>query len=145
MAMSETDNGHVLNVHELEYFNKINWLWSHLSPLQRSKVKSSIYHDTLRQENSRHCIIGEAVEVNRKNTISCDNLFLDMVLGFTNAVFYDGPNYDNLLNRKATKEEKKTLDDIYYAKIGDKEHQYKRANELIRLYMVKDLTLVLGV
>ncbi len=139
MAISGIDNGHMSSTHELEYLNKIDWLWNRLSPIQRAKVRSSLSNDMLRQENSNHCIIGEAVGANRKNAISCDNLFLDAVLGFVNAVFYDGPNYDHLLGRKITKEEKDILDDIYYAKIGNKSHQYQRANELVRFYLVKDM------
>ena len=139
MAMSWIDNSHRLNAHELEYLNKIDWLWSLLSPMQRSRVRFSISNDTLRQENSRHCIIGQAVVANRKNAISSSSLFLDIVIGLGNAIFYNGPSYDGLLGRKITGEEKKMLDDINYAKKGNKEHQYKRANELVRFYMVKEM------
>ncbi|MGI0047594.1 MAG: hypothetical protein ACREBB_10485 [Nitrosotalea sp.] len=140
--MSWYDNSHTPNVHELEYLNKVNWLWSNLSVLQRSEIESSITNDTLRQENSKHCVIGEAMGVNRINAIPDRKLFLDRVLGLVKMIFYDGPSYDNLLERNITKEEKKMLNDIYYAKIGDAEYQYRRANELIRSHIVNRLTVI---
>ncbi|MDE1828800.1 MAG: hypothetical protein KGI25_00605 [Thaumarchaeota archaeon] len=142
MAMSWKDNSHLVDVHELEYLNKIDWLWNHLSPLQKSRIKFSVDRDTLRQENSKHCIIGEAGRLNNTNIIQRDNLFLDIVFGFANTIFYDGPNYDYLLGKKITKEEKSILDDIYYAKIGTYEHQYKRANELVRFYIASHITAI---
>lgn len=140
--MSWYDNRHPLSLHELEYLNKVDWLWSHLSIPQRSEIELSVTNDTLRQENSKHCFIGEAIEANRTNEIQGGKLFLDTILGLAKAIFYDGPSYDNLLERNITKEEKKMLNDIYYAKIGDIEYQYKRANELIRLYIVNRLTAI---
>ena len=133
--MSWKDNSHMLSVHELEYLSKIEWLWNRLLPAQRSKIRFSVDNDTLRQEHSKHCIIGEASSQYSTSAIPRDSLFLDMVFGFANSIFYDGPNYDYMLGKKATKEEKRMLDDIYYAKIGTSEHQYKRANDLVRLYI----------
>src|SRR5574337_741599 len=138
--MSWNDNGRALNAYDLEYLSKIDWLWNRLSPLQRSKVKFSVDNGTLRQENSRSCFISQAVGINGLNAIPHENLLLDIVLGFANAVFYDGPSYDRLLGRKATREERWILDDIYYAKIGSGKHQYRRANELIRRYMLNGMT-----
>lgn len=135
MAMSWKDNGHMLNRHEQEYLNKVEWLWNHLSSLQRAKIESSATCDTLKQENSKHCFIGQAIGSAKMSTVPHDNLLVDTFMGFAKAIFYDGPSYDHLLGRKVTKEEKDMLDDIYYAKIGNLEHQYKRANELVRFYI----------
>lgn len=142
MAMSWKDSSHMPDAHELEYLSKIEWLWNNLSPQQRTRIRFSVDRDTLRQENSRHCIIGEAGSLSISDTAPSENIFLDMVFGFANSIFYDGPNYDHMLGKKATKEEKMILDDIYYAKIGPKGHQYKRANELVRLYMASHMTAV---
>ncbi|HJU13812.1 MAG TPA: hypothetical protein VJ792_05085 [Candidatus Nitrosotalea sp.] len=135
MAMSWKDSSHELNVHDAEYLGKLAWLWGNLLPAQRSRIESSVSKDTLRQEHSRHCIIGYAVGAGLANVAPRGNPFLGMVLGFANSIFYDGPNYDLLLGRKATRDERRILDDIYYAKIGNAEHQYRRANELVRLYI----------
>ncbi len=139
MAMSWKDNSHALNGHELEYLNKVEWLWNHLSLLQRAKIASSATRNTLKQENSRHCFIGEAIGSAKLNTVSYDNLFVDVFMGLAKTIFYDGPSYDHLIGRKITKEEKEMLDDIYYAKIGNAEHQYKQANELVRLYISNNI------
>ena len=139
MAMSWKDNSHALNGQELEYLNKVEWLWNHLSLLQRTKIASSATKNTLKQEHSRHCFIGEAMSSAKLNIVSHDNLFADVFMGFAKTIFYDGPSYDYLLGRKITKEEKEILDDIYYAKIGNAEHQYKRANELVRLYIFNNI------
>lgn len=142
MAMSWKDNGHTLNAHDLEYLRKIDWLWNHLSTTQKSRIRHSVDSDVLRQENSRHCIIGEAGTLNNPHFMPRDNLFLEMASCLANTIFYDGPNYDYLLGKKTTKEEKRLLDDIYYAKIGSCEHQYKRANELVRIYISGRMTVV---
>lgn len=139
MAMSWKDNGHMLNRHEQEYLNKVEWLWNHLSSLQRAKIESSTTCDTLKQENSKHCFIGQAIGSAKMNAVPHDNLFVDAFTGFVKAIFYDGPSYDYLLGRKVTKEEKDMLDDIYYAKIGNFGHQYKRANELVRSYIFNQI------
>ncbi|MDE1765916.1 MAG: hypothetical protein KGI27_06535 [Thaumarchaeota archaeon] len=141
MAMSHKDNDHIPGVHELEYLNKIGWLWDRLSSQQRSKIESSVFNNTLRQENSRHCLIGEAVGVSRTGTIQHDSLILDAVFGLVRTIFYDGPNYNHLFDRKITKKEKEVLNDIYYAKIGNREHQYRRANELIRFYIANHVSI----
>lgn len=136
MAMSWYDNSHRLNTHDLEYLKKVEYLWDHLSQPQKLAISSSVTSDTLRQENSKHCFIGEAIGVKKRNTAIHDNPFVCKVLEFTKMVFFDGPSYDNLLDRKVTREEKEILNDIYYAKIGDREHQYGRANELIRFHII---------
>ncbi len=134
MAMSWNDNSHMLNVHDLEYLNKIDWLWNQLSLSQRAKIGSSVTNNRLRQENSSHCFIGEAIDSTRKNRLH-RNLFENVFARVAKTIFYDGPSYKHLLDRKILKEEREILNDIYYAKIGNKEHQYKRANELVRLYV----------
>ena len=141
MAMSHKDNGHIPSVHELEYLNKIDWLWDRLSPQQRSKIESSVFSNTLRQENSKHCLIGEAVGASSADTIQHDSPILGVIFGLVKAIFYDGPSYEHLLGRRITKEERKILNDIYYAKIGNREHQYRRANELIRLYITNHVSI----
>lgn len=77
--------------------------------------------------------------VKKRNTVPHSNPFVCKVLEFTKMIFYDGPSYDNLLDRSVTREEKKILNDIYYAKIGDREHQYGRANELVRFHITNHL------
>ena len=139
MAMSWYDNGHRLDTHELEYLKKVEYLWNHLSQPQRLVILSSIVNDTLRQENSEHCIIGEAIGAKKRNAVLHNNSFVSKTIELTRMIFYDGPNYDNLLDRRITREEKEILDDIYYAKIGNLEHQYKRANELIRFHITNHL------
>lgn len=143
MAMSWKDSSHLINAHDTEYLEKLAWLWGNLSPEQKSRIESSISRDTLRQEHSRHCIIGNAVGAVLAHAAPRGNSFLGIFLGFANSIFYDGPNYDCLLGRKATRDERRLLDDIYYAKIGGSEHQYGRANELVRLYVASGGTLAL--
>ncbi|MDE1826802.1 MAG: hypothetical protein KGH83_04350 [Thaumarchaeota archaeon] len=142
MAMSWYDNSHRLDTHELEYLKKVEYLWNHLSQPQRLVILSSIVNDTLRQENSKHCFIGEAIGAKKRNTVLHNNSFVYKTIELTKMIFYDGPSYDNLLDRRVTREEKGILDDIYYAKIGNLEHQYKRANELIRFYMTNHLFVI---
>lgn len=140
MAMSWYDNGHSLSVADLEYLNKVNWLWNQLSAMQRTKIESSVINDTLRQENSKHCVIGEAMRANRKSVVLYGNPLVCTILGFIKSIFYDGPSYDNLLEREITKEEKEILNDIYYAEIGNYQYHYRRANELVRSYIIGQLT-----
>ena len=135
MAMSWYDNSHRLNTHELEYLKKVDYLWNRLSQSQRLGISSSVTNDTLRQENSKHCFIGEAIGMKKRNSAMHNNSIVCKILEFTRILFYDGPNYDNLLDRRITKEEKKILNDIYYAKIGNEEHQYRRANELVKSHI----------
>ncbi|MGH2611799.1 MAG: hypothetical protein ACRDFB_01970 [Rhabdochlamydiaceae bacterium] len=141
MAMSWYDNSHRLNTHDLEYLKKVEYLWNHISQQQRLAISSSVTRDTLRQENSEHCLIGEAIWVKKKNMAPRNNSFVCMALEFIKIIFYDGPSYDNLLDRRVTREEKKILNDIYYAKIGNKEHQYRKANELVKFHIIKHSTI----
>ncbi len=141
MAMSWKGSSHALNENEIEYINKVEWLWNHLSLMQRGKIESSVNSNILKQENSKHCFIGEAMCPMEITTVSHDNLFVDIFMGFGKIIFYDGPSYGCLLGRKVTREEKHILDDIYYAKIGNAEHQYKQANKLIRFYMFNRITI----
>ncbi|MGI0086544.1 MAG: hypothetical protein ACREBI_01090 [Nitrosotalea sp.] len=142
MAMSWYDNGHRLNTHDLEYLKKVEYLWNHLSQPQRLAISSSVTRDILRQENSEHCLIGEAIGVKKKNMAPHNHSFACKALEFTKIIFYDGPSYDNLLDRRVTREEKKILNDIYYAKIGNKEHQYRRANELVKFHIIKHFSTI---
>lgn len=140
MAMSWYDNGHSLSVDDLEYLNKVNWLWNQLSAMQRTKIESSVTNGTLKQENSKYCVIGEAMRANKKSVVPDRNLLVNTILGFIKSIFYDGPSYENLLERELTKEEKKILNDIYYAEIGNHQYHYRRANELVRSYIIGQLT-----
>lgn len=142
MAMSWDDNGHRLNTHELEYLKKVEYLWNRLSHPQRLAISLSIAEDTLRQENSEHCLIGEAISVKKKNRIEYNHSIASKILEFIKIIFYDGPSFDNLLDRSVTREEKKILNDIYYARIGNKEHQYKRANELVKFHIFKHFSTI---
>jgi hypothetical protein len=135
MAMSWHDSSHRLNTHDLEYLKKVDYLWNRLSYPQRLVISSAITNNTLRQENSKHCFIGEAISVKKKNMAPHNNSFAYKILKVIKIMFYDGPSYDNLLDRAITREEKKILNNIYYAKIGNKEHLYKRANEVVRFYI----------
>ena len=136
------DNGHLPDEHDLEYLHKIEWLWNRLSHEQRSRIRDSTNMDMLRQENSRHCIIGEAGHLNNMVALPRENLLLEVVFCLANTVFYDGPSYDHMLGKRATREEKKILDDIYYAKIGTSQHQYQRANALVKMFMANRMAVV---
>jgi hypothetical protein len=54
-------------------------------------------------------------------------------------IFCSGPCYDGLLERKISAEDQKKLNQIYYARIGIREHQYQRANKLNRIYVTSKL------
>ncbi len=135
MAVSPTDSGHLQDAGEREYLEKICWLWIRLTPAQRSRIESSMSRDTLRQEHSRHCIIANAVGETVSDSVPHGNPILAAAFGFANAIFYDGPDYSMLLGRKPAREERVLLDDIYYARMGGLEYQYKRANRLVRSYI----------
>ena len=133
--MSWHDPVRPLDSAEAEYVGKIDWLWSRLSPAQKSDIVSSVSTDTLRQEHSRYCIIGSAEASALPHRAAGGNLLVGIVLEFARAIFYDGPSYEHILGRRATREERMVLDDIYYARIGGVEHQYGRANGLVRYYL----------
>lgn len=135
MAVSMKDSVHMPDADEMGYLRKIDWFWGRLTPSQRSRIESSISGHTLRQEHSRHCIIANAVGATHSEPAPQRNPFLAMAAGLANAIFYDGPNYEVLLGRKPAAEERALLDDIYYARIGGLEYQYKKANDLVRYYI----------
>ena len=135
MEAPPEDSARTLGRKEIEYINKIQWLWSRLTSEQRSRIRSSMVNNTLRQENSRQCFIGQATGMSRKEDMRDGSLIFRIANMLKDAMFYDGPSYRRLLGRTATAQEKMILDDIYYAKIGTSGHQYQRANELIRYYL----------
>ena len=123
---------HRFAAQELEYLGKVDWLWQQLTPLQRSKVVYSVTDGALRQESDKHCFIAEATSANK---IPLDYSLFGKIMRLASTIFYDGPSYDFLLDRKISAEDKKKLNDIYYARIGYREHQYQHATELVRTYV----------
>ncbi len=125
---------HFLTAQEIEYLEKIKWAWQQLSFPQRSKIIQSINDGTLRQGSGKHCFIAEAISVNVKTSIVNHSLF-DKIIWLVNAVFYNGPSYDLLFNKKIPPNDRNKLNDIYYAKIGNKYHQYQKATELLQIHV----------
>ncbi|MDE1861971.1 MAG: hypothetical protein KGI33_03555 [Thaumarchaeota archaeon] len=134
MAAPPHGSAHTIGKNEREYLGKVDWLWNRLSPQQRTRIRMSMISNTLRQENSKLCFIGQASSTMTAIPADHENVLSQIARGFASTIFYDGPNYLPLLGRKATPHEKRILDDIYYAKIGGREHRYKEATELIRRY-----------
>lgn len=120
---------------ETEYLNKVEWLWDQLSSIQRSKIVYSVTNGTIRQGSGKHCFIAEAISANIVEVPLCNYSFFDKIVRLVRAIFYEGPSFDFLLDRKISVEDRKKLNDIYYARIGNKEHQYRRATELVRTYV----------
>lgn len=119
---------------EIEYIDKIEWLWQQLSPLQKSKIIYSVTSGTLKQGSDKHCFIAEAIGANEKAALRKYSTF-DRVNRLFRSILYEGPSYDFVLGRKISIEEKKILNEIYYARVGKKEHQYHKATQLIRAYV----------
>lgn len=120
---------------EIEYLGKVEWLWQQLSPSQKYKIVYSVTDGALRQGSDKHCFIAEAISTNKvKTSVSNYSLFYK-IMQLVNTVFYDGPSYDFLLDKKISSDDRKKLNDIYYARIGDKEYQYQKATELVRAYV----------
>lgn len=117
---------------EADYIAKIEWLWTKLTPAQQSQVTDAVRAGRLSQRNSKRCIIGEASSANMAEIPNDRDPFRSGMAKFARSIFYDGPTYDGLLGRSVTGEEKKRLDDIYYARIGNSFHQYDRASMLAR-------------
>lgn len=132
------DNG--LTASETKYLEKVDWLWQQLSPSQKSKIVYSVSHGTLRQGSGKHCFIAVAISIKIKTPVN--NYLLDKLMQLVSSVFYDGPSYDFLLDTKISPDDKKKLDDIYYARIGNREHRYQRATELVRAYVTRRLITV---
>jgi hypothetical protein len=126
---------HRFTSQEIEYIDKIDWLWQQLSPLQRSKIVYSVSRGTLRQGSDKHCFIAEAISVNVIQAPFRNYLMFDRIGRLFKSIFYDGPSYDFVLGRKISIEDRKMLNEIYYARIGKKEHQYQRATQLVRAYV----------
>ena len=124
-----------LTAQEIEYLEKVEWLWQQLSSLQRSKIVHSIDDGTLRQGSGKHCVIAEAISANNVKTIANPSLF-ENITQLVNAIFYDGPSYDFLFDKKISAEDRNKLNDIYYAKIGNKYHQYQKATELLKTHVI---------
>jgi len=122
--------------HEAEYLVKVDWLWQQLSSSQKSKIVYSVTDGALKQESSKHCFIAEAISASKVKT-PVRNYSLHQIMQFANIVFYDGPSYDFLLDTKISTEDKEKLNDIYYARIGNREHRYKKATELVKAYVIR--------
>jgi hypothetical protein len=121
---------------EIEYLGKVEWLWQQLSSSQKYKISHAVTDGTLRQGSSKHCFIAEAISANKvKTSVSSYSLF-DKIMQLVTIVFYDGPSYDFLLDKKISSDDREKLNDIYYARMGDKEHQYQKATELVRTYVI---------
>ena len=127
--------------HEIEYLGKVDWLWRQLSPSQKYKIIYSVTDGTLRQGSGKHCFIAEAISANKAKT-PVNNHLLDKFMHLVNTIFYDGPSYDFLLDTKISPDDRKKLSDIYYARIGNKEHQYQRATELVKAHVIRQLITV---
>ena len=112
----------------LEYLQKIDWLWKQLSDAQRSRIRDAVMEGTLKQHNGEHCINGNALGTKNTNPVHTGGF---MVSTLARIIFYDGPSYDGLVPRKLTGQVRKIVDVIYYARIGGDQHQYERANRLI--------------
>jgi hypothetical protein len=123
---------HQFTSQEIEYIDKIDWLWQQLSALQRCKIVYSVANGSLKQGSDKHCFIAEAISANVVKAPLRNYSILERVSRFVRSIFYDGPSYDHVLDRKITDEDRKILNDIYYARIGKKEHQYQRATRLVR-------------
>jgi hypothetical protein len=121
---------------EMEYLGKLDWAWYQLLPQQRSNIVNSVIDGTLRQGSNKHCFIAEAMSTNRKISVYNDSL-LDKISRIVKAVFYQGPSFDLLFHRDFSAEDRKKLNDVYYARIGDREHQYQKATELVRVYVTR--------
>ena len=140
MSGTNPPEDHEFTVHETEYLGKVDWLWRQLSPSQKYKIIYSVTNGTLRQGSCKHCFIAEAINAKVKTPVN--NYLLDKFMQFVNSVFYDGPSYDFLLDTKISLDDRKKLNDIYYAQIGNKEHQYRQATELVKAYVIRQLITV---
>ncbi|HXX05900.1 MAG TPA: hypothetical protein VEJ68_03670 [Candidatus Bathyarchaeia archaeon] len=123
---------------EIQYLEKVDWTWKQLVPSQKSRIVYSVYDGTLRQGSGKHCFIAEAININKIKTPH-DSHLLEKCIQFVSDIFYDGPSYDFLFDREITSHERKILDDIYYARIGNREYGYQRATELVRMYVTCQL------
>ncbi len=128
------ENNHFIP-QEIEYLAKLDWLWQNLSLPQKSKIVRSVTDGSLRQGSDKHCFIAEAISASRIKSFFHNDSFVKKVLGLVRGIFYEGPSFEFLLEKKISNYDRKILDDIYYARIGNKEHQYQRATELARLYV----------
>ena len=132
--VSKIDELQNLPQDDVKYIEKLDWLWNQLSPIQRSQIAYSITTEILSQHSS-HCFIGEAISAKRIQVTAERKSLCGHIQRLVKTIFYDGPCYDDLLERKITAEDRKKLNEIYYAKIGTREHQYQRANRLVRVYV----------
>jgi hypothetical protein len=132
--VSGTHTPEDFTVQEIEYLGKVEWLWQQLSPSQKYKIVYSVTDDTLRQGSGKHCFIAEAISANKVKTSVSNHSLLDKIMKLVSTVFYDGPSYDFLI-KKISSDDRKKLNDIYFARIGNREHQYQKATELVRAYV----------
>lgn len=141
MSGTHPPEDHDFTADETEYLGKVDWLWRQLSPSQKYKIIYAVTDGTLRQGSGKHCFIAEAINANKVKT-PVNNYLLDKFIQLVNNVFYDGPSYDFLLDTKISPGGRKKLNDIYYAQIGNKEHQYQRATELVKALVIRQLITV---
>lgn len=141
MSGTKPPEDHGFTIHETKYLGKVDWLWQQLTPSQKYKIVYAVTNDTLRQGSGKHCFIAEAISANKVKT-PVSNYLLDKFMQLASTVFYDGPSYDFLLDKKISPDDRKKLNDIYYARIGSKEHQYQRATELVKTYVICQLITV---
>jgi hypothetical protein len=132
---THTPEDYGFSAQEIDYLEKVEWLWQQLSPSQKSTIVYSVTDGTLRQGSGKHCFIAEAISANKIKTPVSNDSLLDKIMRLVSIIFYDGPPYDLLLDKKISSEYRKKLNDIYYARIGDREHQYQKATELVRVYV----------
>lgn len=110
-------------------------MWQQLSLSQRSKIVHCASDGSLRQGSGKHCFIAEAISANKIKSPMYNDSLIDKALRLVRGIFYEGPSFEFLLEREISNEARKKLDDIYYARIGNREHQYRRATELVRSYV----------
>jgi hypothetical protein len=128
-----------LTQNDIEYIEKLDWLWNQLSAIQRSQIIYSVTKGIPSQQSSFHCFIGEAIRAKRIQVTSERKSLCGHIQSLAKTIFCDGPCYDDLLERKLSAEDQKKLNEIYYARIGIREHQDQRANKLIRIYVTSKL------
>ncbi len=133
--VSKMDELQNLTQNDIEYMENLDWLWNQLSPMQRSQIVYSVTKEILSQQSRSHCFIGEAIGAKRIQVISERKSLFGHILRLVNTIFCNGSCYDDLLERKLSTEDKKKLNKIYYAQVGITEHQYQRANKLVRVYI----------
>jgi hypothetical protein len=136
---SKSGQRQIQNQNDKQYMERLEWLWSQLTPLQRSQIAYSVGEKILRQQSSSHCFIGEAIYIKKIQGTMERRSICDHIQSLLKTIFWNGPSYDDLLEEKVSAEDKKKLDEIYFAQIGPREHQYQRANNLVRGFVANKI------